>query len=276
MTALISYTNLADAGAVSNASSEGTEILPDTNVQLRQVGKVYRETIATTSPLSSVHLDFDLGSAQNISYVGIIGHNVSDGTYAVGLGSSSGSSNVASMSGTLWQGAPDEQKAQHVIFSQTYSARYVRVTITPASGQDVDIGRIWVDAPWTPDVSVEFEQEVIDESDNDRSVGMSAYSFERPRVRMNRLRFPRLTEADAFGDSTDSTAKCAHAMDITVGTHSPIICIPQTVGADNEQITHTLGIYGSIRRSTPIKAYAAKDGAGGWLYSKAFDVVEER
>lgn len=274
MSALISYINLADAATVSNAASGGVEVLPETNTQVRQIGKPYRETI--TAP-ASVILDYDLGSAQNIKLVSVIGHNVSDGTYAIALGTTSGASDVASDSGTLWQGADEDQKQQHVIFSQVYSARYVRVTVTPTSSQDVDIGRVWIDNPWAPDVSVDFEHEVMDESDNERSIGLSAYSYERPRVRMNRIRFPRLSEQQAIGDSSDNTVKCAHHMDATIGTHSPMVCIPVSTGqADNTQAIHKFGIYGSIRRSTPIKPYPAKDEQGGWLYSKSFDVVEER
>ena len=273
---LFGYNNLGDAGTITN-NSDGSNVLPATNVQTRQVGRVFRQTLSATSPLSDVTLDFDLAAAKSISYVGIIGHNIPAGTYTVSLGSSSGGSQVYTTTGTLWQGVTDDQKQQHVILPATYSARYVRVVLKPTVAQTVDVGRIWIDNPWQPDVSIEFDHEVLDESESTRSVGMAVHSYERPRVRVNRITFPKLTEQQALGDSADSTVKNCHAMDITVGTHSPIICIPVTTGQDdNTQVIHKFGIYGSIRRSTPIMAQAAKDSSGGWLYRKSFEVQEER
>jgi hypothetical protein len=275
MGALISYTNLADGATLTN-SSDGTNVLAASRVQTRQIGKAMRQTLSTASPLQSVYLDFDLGSAQSISYVGIFGHNISSGTYAVSLGTSSGASDVASVSGTLWQGVADDPKQQHVILSQTYSAQFVRVTLTPASGQDVDVGRVWIDDPWTPKVSVEFEHTIEDVSDRARSIGGSVYVYERPRYRMNRVKLPKMEETDALGDSSDSTVKSAHHMDMTVGNHSQIVCIPETAGADNTQVQHKLGIIGHIERSTPIQLVESRPSGGGWLYEKRFSVVEER
>ena len=191
------------------------------------------------------------------------------------LGTSAGASDVASTSGTLWQGVADDTKQQHVILSQTYSAQHVRVTLTPASGQDVDVGRVWIDNPWTPKVGIEFEHTVEDVSQTARSLGSSEYAYELPRYRCNRMRFAKLTEVEALGDSTDNTVRSAHHMDVTVGVSSPIVCIPETGGADAEQVRHKLGIYGSIKRSTPMKVMESKDGSGGWYYMKQFEVEEE-
>ena len=274
MGALISYVNLADDATLTN-SSDGTEVLTDENVKVRQLGKVFRQALSAASPLQSVILDFDLGSAQSISYVGIFGHNVPAGTYAVGLGTSSGASDVASASGTLWQGVADDPKQQHVILSATYSARYVRVTLTPTIAQDVDIGRIWIDAPWSPKVGIEFQHDVMDDSDTVRSIGQSAYSFRRPRYRMNTLHFNNLTEQEALGSSTNPATRSAHHMDMTVGISSPVVCIPETGGGDASQVIHKLGIYGAISRSTPIEVMESKDGSGGWRYRKRFSVIEE-
>ena len=273
---LFGYTNLGDSATITN-NSDGSNVLPPENVQTRQVGRVFRQTLSATSPLSEVILDFDLASAMSISYVGIIGHNISAGAYTVSLGSSLGGAQVYTTSGTLWQGVTDDQKQQHVLLGATYSARFVRVLLRPTTAQSVDIGLVWIDNPWQPDVSIEFEHEVLDESESTRSVGMAAHSYERPRVRVNRITFPKLTEEQAIGDSSDNTVKNCHAMDMTVGTHSPIICIPVTTGQyDNTQVIHKFGIYGSIRRSSPIIALAAKDSVGGWLYRKSFEVQEER
>ena len=275
MGALISYINLGDSGTITN-SSDGSEVLTETNVQVRQVGKVYRQTLSTTSPLEAVKLDFDLGSAQSISYVGIFGHNISAGTYAVHLGTSSGASDVATASGTLWQGVSDDPQQQHVLMGATYSARYVRVILTPTAGQDVDVGRIWIDDPFTPGVGVQFESVVEDNSASNRTIGQSKYTYERKRYRVNRLVFTSLTEAEALGDSSDNTAKSAHHMDMTVGTSSQLVVIPETTGADATQVQHKLGILGSIKASTPLKIMPTKDSSGGWKFRKQFIVEEER
>ena len=207
--------------------------------------------------------------------MGIFGHNIAAGTYAVHLGSTSGGSEVASSSGTLWQGVSDDPQQQHVIFDATYSARYVRVILTPTSGQDVDVGRVWIDAPWVPSVGVEVEHTVEDNSKSTRALGQAKYTFERPRFRVSRIRLIHMGEQDAIGSSSDSTIKSAHHMDMTVGISSPMVVIPETSGADDEQLRHKLGFYGSIRQSTPLAVVRAKDGSGGWRYRKQFTIEEE-
>ena len=275
MGALISYENLGDSASMTN-SSGGSEILDDTNVQVRQVGKVFRQTLATTSPLESVKLDFDLGSAKSISYTGIFGHNIAAGTYAVHLGTSSGASDVAIASGTLWQGVSDDPQQQHILFDQTYSARYVRVILTPTGGQDVDVGRVWIDAPWTPKVSADYKVTVMDNSVSQRTIGESVYTYERKRFRSAELIFNSLTEQEALGSSSDNTIRSAHHMDTTVGTSSQVVVIPETTGTDASQVQHKLGFIGSIKSSTPIKTMQVKDSSGGWKWRKSFTVEEER
>ena len=275
MGALISYSNLADSATMTN-SSDGSEVLDDTNVQVRQVGKVFRQTLATASPLESVMLDFDLGSAKDISYCGIFGHNISAGTYAVYLGTSLSASDVASASGTLWQGVSDDQQQQHVLMGATYSARYVRVILTPTGGQDVDVGRVWIDDPFTPKVGAEYEVTIQDNSASQQTIGQSVYTYERKRYRSARLIFNNLTEQEALGSSSDTTIKSAAHMDSTVGTSSQIVVIPETTGGDASQVQHKLGFIGSIKTSTPIKIIQAKDSSGGWKWRKAFVMEEER
>jgi len=275
MGALISYNNLGDSAILTN-NSDGSEVLTEANVQVRQLGKPFRQNIAATSPLESAILDFDFSTAKSISYVGIFGHNITDGTYAVDLGTSEGASDVASASGTLWQGVVDDPKQQHVLLGATYSARYLRVTLTPSNGVDVDVGRIWIDDPLVIPVGLEFEQTVRDDSQSNRSIGASKYAYERPRYRVTNLIFNNLTEAQALGDSSDNTAKSVHHMDMTVGTHAPLVILPETSGADAQQVIHKLGCYGSIANSTPLRVMPAKDGSGGWRYRKQFTFEEER
>ena len=275
MGALISYENLADSATMTN-SSDGSEVLDDTNVQVRQVGKVFRQTLATASPLESVKLDFDLGAAKSISYVGIFGHNISAGTYDVHLGTTTGASDVATASGTLWQGVADDPQQQHVLMAATYSARYVRVILTPTGGQDVDVGRVWIDDPWTPKVSAEYEVTVEDNSATQQTIGQSKYTYERKRFRVARLIFASLTEQEALGSSSDNTIRSAHHMDTTVGTSSQLVVIPETTGADAAQVRHKLGFIGAIKSSTPIKVMQSKDASGGWKWRKSFTVEEER
>ena len=275
MGALISYSNLGDSATMTN-SSDGSEVLDDTNVQVRQVGKVFRQTLATASPLESVILDFDLASAKDISFVAIIGHNIDAGTYAVHLGTTSGASDVATASGTLWQGVSDDVQQQFVLMGATYSARYVRVILTPTGGQDVDVGRIWIDNPFAPNVGAEYEVTAQDNSATQQTIGQSKYSYERKRYRSARMLFNNLTEQEALGSSSDTTIKSASHMDITVGTSSPLIVLPETTGGDAEQVRHKLGFYGSIKSSTPLKIIQSRDSTGGWKWRKAFVFEEER
>jgi len=54
-----------------------------------------------------------------------------------------------------------------------------------------------------------------------------------------------------------------------------LVVIPETTGGDAEQMRHKLGIYCSIKASTPLKIFEAKDSAGGWKFRKQFTVEEE-
>lgn len=271
MGALISYINLADGATITN-SSDGTEVTAETKVQTRQVGDAFIQTLAAGE---DIVLDFDLGTAQNISFIAAIGHNITSGTWAVALGTSSGASDVATDSGTLWQGVADDPKNQLIILSQTYSARYVRLTLTNTPGGDTELGRVWIDDPWTPKVGVNYEHTVEDPSEIARSLGQSVYATERKRLRCNRIHLPQMDEEDAFGNNS-GTAKNAHDMDITVGTHASVVVIPETAGADTTQLIHKTGVYGVIKRSTPIMVRPARPTTSEWLYEKRFEVLEER
>ncbi len=274
MGSLISYVNYIDDSTITN-NSDGSEVLTDENVKVRQLGKVFRQSLTLTSPLESVILDFDLDSAQSISYVGILGHNISSGTYSVSLGTSLGASDVATASGTLWQGVADDPKQQHVILPATYSARYVRVALTPADGKSVEIGRVWVDDPWSPAVGIDFSHTVQDVSVSNRSIGGSKYTYSKPRFRQMNVKLLHMSEADALGSSSDNTTRSAHHMDMTAGTSSSMVIIPETTGADPAQVIHKLGFYGSIKTSTAINLVPAKSGSG-WVYDKSFQFEEER
>lgn len=271
MGALISYTNLADAATITD-SSDGTEVIAAAKVQTRQVGDAMVRTLAAGE---SIVLDFDFGVAVDISYVGAFGHNITAGTWQVDLGTSSGGDEVHTDSGTLWQGVADDPKNQHVILDGTYSARYLRLTLTNTPGGDTELGRVWVDAPWTPKVGVDYEHTVEDPSDVARSLGQSVYATERKRLRCNRVHLNQMDEEDAYGNSS-GTAKNAHDMDITVGIHASVVVIPETSGADSTQLVHKTGVYGVIKRSTPITVRPSRPTSTEWLYEKRFDVLEER
>jgi hypothetical protein len=251
MGSLISWNNLADAATLTN-SSDGTEQITEANVQSAPLGTVFRQTLTTASPLESVVLDFDFGSSQDISLVGILGHNVGGASYALALSNTAaGNTDVASDSGTLWTGTAHDVQNAWLQLAATYSAQYLRITITPAAGQDVDIGRIWVDDPWTPKVSIEFEHTVEDESVKQRSLGNTAYVYQRPRYRSCSMRFVDLDETDALGNES------AHTMMMAVGTSGEVVVIPETF---NAQVIHKLGIYGYISRSSPLVHEAHGDG----------------
>lgn len=274
MGSLISYINLADTATITN-SSDGTESIAPDNVQVRQVGKASRQTLITASPLESLIYDFDLTTAQSIDYVGIFGHNITSGTYTVSLGTTIGASDVATDSGTLWAGVSDIPLQQHIVFSQTYSARYVRVTLTPSVGQAVDVGRMWIGEGWNPKIGTNFELTIQDNSKSKRAIGGSVYSYIIPRYRSMKVSLNSMTEADAYGISSDSAAMNCAAMDFTAGIGSQIVIIPETTGSDATQVIHMQGIIGSIWRSTPITVIESRS-ADGWKYRKSFSVDEDR
>lgn len=271
MGSIISYENLGD-GATLTDNSDGTQSIAASKVQTRQLGDVMRRVLGASE---SVILDFDLGSAQSISYVGIFNHNIPAGDYTIALGTSAGASNVHSVTGDLWQGVTDSPQQQHVILNSTYSAQHVRVTLSPDAAQTVDLGRIWIDAPWTPSTGLQFRLTVADPSVTQRTIAQSVYSYRKNRFRKVDIILNNMSEQDAFGSSSDTTVRSAAHMDFTVGTSSPVVIIPETGGADAEQIRHQTGFYGHIENSAPIRTMEAKDGSG-WRYQKSFTVCEER
>lgn len=254
---------MADSATLAN-SSDGTEQLTDANVQSAPLGTVFRQTLATASPLEAVKLDFDLGSAQDISLIGILNHNVGGESYDIALSNvSAGATDVASTSGTLWTGTAHDIQNAWIQLAQTYSARYVRITITPAAGQDVDIGRVWIDDPWTPKVGVRYDHTVEDESEKARSLGRATFAFQTPRFRSSLVEFIDLDETDALG------AESAHTMLMAVGTSGELVVIPSD---SNATVMHKLGIYGYIDRPSPMQF--VHHGDGTMQFKMRFTIVE--
>ncbi len=90
------------------------------------------------------------------------------------------------------------------------------------------------------------------------------------------LQFPKLTEQQALGSSSDLSIKSAHHMETTVGKHAPVVIIPELSGADPQQVRHKLGFYGCIRYAGHLQVMESKDANGGWYWTKRLVVREEK
>jgi len=277
--AVISWNNYLDTSTISNNSAlespvNSTEVLSTDKLKTRQIGDVFRQSFSSvTSPLDSLLLDFDLGSAKATDLFCVLNHTMGGYSYTLSFGTSQGDDSVGSVSGTFWEGTEHDAPNELLYFSTSYTARYIRLAVAIPAAVSVDIGRIWIDSAWTTgfNVSMDFGLGIVDRSTTTKSRGGSTYASARQILRRMDVRaIGRSTDA-FIGDSADTDMKSFLTLDLAVGTHGECICLPMT--ASKHEIQRT-SIYGVITKNNPIRI---KDkGGDGYLSEKSFTVEEDR
>jgi len=268
--AVISWDNYVDDATVTN-SSAGSEILTENNVKTRQIGQVFRQSVTLTSPLSSIILDFDLGSALATDLICVLNHNMQGYTYTISFGTSPGGSQVGTETGTFWTGTAYDAPNDLIYLSATKTARYVRLAVKIPATKVIDIGRVWLDNAWEYKNAMDFSIGTLDRSTKTKSRGGSTYASSRQILRTLQNRAHGTSNDDLYGSSSDALMRSFLTMDMAVGESGEIVCIPMTANQHERQRT---GVYGTISRNSPIRVI--DKGGSGYISSKEFTIEEDR
>ena len=274
--AVISWNNYVDDATIVNKSAlespaKSVQVLTPENLKTRQIGQVFRQTISLTSPLSSIILDFDLGSSKTTDLIGILNHNMQGYAYTISFGTSSGGSQVATETGTLWTGTAYDAPNDLIYLSTARTARYVRLKVVIPAAKTIDIGRVWLDSAWAYKNLFDFSVGTVDRSTKTKSRGGSTYVSPRQILRALNIRAHGSSNDDFYGSSSDALMKSWLTMDMAVGESGEIVVLPMHANQHERQRT---GVYGTISRNGPIRVI--DKGANGYLSSKEFSVEEDR
>jgi len=270
--AILSWDNYVDDSTIVNNSAlespqVSTENLTVQNLKTRQIGKVFKQTFTLTSPLDQLVIDFDLGSAKATDLICILNHNMAGYSYTLSFGTSSGASDVGTETGTFWTGTTYDATNEMLYLASAHTARYVRLAVVIPAAVSVTIGRVWLDSAWSYNNSMDFEMGIIERSTKTKSRGGSTYAASRQILRTQNIRAWGKSDTDFIGLSSDSDFKSFLTMDLAVGQHGEVICLPLHANQHERQRT---GVYGVISRNGPI---SVRDrGSDGLLTEKRFTI----
>jgi len=196
----------SDDGTLAGGSWETA--LPVTNLQDERVAKVARSSDATTA---STVIDVDLGSAQPIFVLALVGHNLSDsadiqvrGDDSTAFGSPDYNTGTVGAIVTAAQALDwgDLTRTWVHVCSAVATARYWRVNIYDTGNSDgyVQAGRVVIAQGWQPTINMDYgaqfgvqtyTQEVL-------SDGGAAFYAERRNRRTVECAIQDLPEAEAL------------------------------------------------------------------------------
>ena len=275
--ALLSWSNYIDSSSITNSSAlespaNSTEDLSLENVKSRQIGKVFRQSFASiTSPLDSLDIDFDLGSAKTTNLIGILNHNMAGYSYVISFGSSSGASDVGTESGTFWTGSAYDAPNEIIYLTTPLTARYVRLAVVIPAAVSVSIGRVWLDNCFDYKNKMDFSLGVMDRSTKSKSRGGSTYVSSRQKLRVLDCTAHGPDNDAFYGDSSDPLFKSFLTMDLAAGNSGEVICCPMV---ESKHSLQRVSVYGVISRNNPIRVL--DKGSSGYISSKQFTVEEDR
>jgi hypothetical protein len=203
----IAYSNLVD-DATLTANSEDSGF-PVENAQDQRLAKVWRTQSAT-----GVTCVVDLGSAQDVNTVAIIGHDLTTSATLTIEANATDSWASASVSTSLT--ALDGMVLKFLSASESY--RYWRFSIDDASAANsyVNVGRLWLGTYFTPDPASNAKFAVVKKRSDNVTYGRGRQKFATPGVgwREFDLSFRR-TEGTALSNML--------TMVDTVGQHASFI-----------------------------------------------------
>ena len=261
-TALISFRNYADDGTLSEGAtgSEWLSSLPLSNLQT----PLKSEKARTDSDLS-VDFDIDLGRSKTISFVSLLGHNLtSTGTWRVRISNQSDFSTLLYDSGDVdiwpvteifgenpwggfvWNGKniTDDGNFGFLLLDSSVYGRYVRINLDDSDNEDgyLEAGRLIIDSPWRPSKSFIYGAELtyINPSEKERSRGGQPWTDRLPQYRKATFEIRNLGEDEMFGQG--------YEMDRLLGIakHCFIMLDPSNITH-----RHRWAFYGTIKEINP-------------------------
>lgn len=275
-----SQNRIDDASSISADSEVAT--LPITNVQDRQLVKVYRSDATTT-----VQIDVDFGAGKVIDFMAIIRHNISQtGTIRFRLANVSDFSTTVYDSGTVdawplveefgtlpwgvfsWGGflnptvAADYTISSFDVLDTPTVARYFRIDIVDGDNADgyIEIGRMVCGPAYRPSTNYAFgaEFEFVDESRVVKSRGGQTFIDEVERFRRVTFELLNIPEAEIFSNVFNN-------IDRQRGIAKDILVIPQP---DDPATYITQNIYGRLVSTSPIQNRTLE------YYGRQFEIEE--
>ena len=260
---IISSTNYSDSGTVTVDDAVGT--LPITNLQDRQIVKIWRNTQTTAQ------IDIDFGQGRIVDFAALIKHTISQtGKIRWRLSNASDFSSTVYDSGLIdawpiveefgtlpwgvfsWGGylnitvAAQYTISTFAVLSSPVQARYLRIDISDPDNADgyIQAGRLIAGPAYKPSINyangVEFE--FVDDSRITKSRGGQTFVDEIERFRRIRFELINLPENEMFQN-------VFNAIDRLRGVAQDILIIPQP---DEPTTWITQNIYGRITQTSPI------------------------
>jgi len=260
---IISSTNYSDSGTITVDNAVGT--LPITNLQDRQIVKIWRNTQTTAQ------IDVDFGQGRIVDFAALIKHTISQtGKIRWRLSNASDFSSTVYDSGLIdawpiveefgtlpwgvfsWGGylnitvAAQYTISTFAVLSSPVQARYLRIDISDPDNTDgyIQAGRLIAGPAYKPSINyangVEFE--FVDDSRITKSRGGQTFVDEIERFRRIRFELINLPENEMFQN-------VFNAIDRLRGVAQDILIIPQP---DEPTTWITQNIYGRITQTSPI------------------------
>ena len=260
---IISSTNYSDSGTITVDNAVGT--LPITNLQDRQIVKIWRNTQTTAQ------IDVDFGQGRIVDFAALIKHTISQtGKIRWRLSNASDFSSTVYDSGLIdawpvveefgtlpwgvfsWGGylnitvAAQYTISTFAVLSSPVQARYLRIDISDPDNADgyIQAGRLIAGPAYKPSINyangVEFE--FVDDSRITKSRGGQTFVDEIERFRRIRFELINLPENEMFQN-------VFNAIDRLRGVAQDILIIPQP---DEPTTWITQNIYGRITQTSPI------------------------
>lgn len=259
--------NHSDGGTITSGSEVAT--LPDTNLQDRQIRKVWRTTNDTPA---NTWIQVDYGTAKLTGVIALINHNLSNqATWRIRLSNDSSFTTSIYDSGAIearpeieafgalpwgefhWGGKLSDAELEgitinsfHIVSPDQVLARYMRIDFSDESNPDtyIEAGRLISGAAVQPTLNMQYNWQIgfEDPSVVSKSIGGQTYIDELERYRVLRFVLRDLPEDEMFSNFFD-------ILDRRKGISGDLLVIPQP---DNTTQIWNQAFYGRMRVLDPV------------------------
>lgn len=247
-TAAIGYINLADAGTL--AASSATLLAPISNVQQPDVGRVWQGAAGGAD-----HFVCDLGSAQSINAIALMGLAAATIRVRISATDSSGQAGELYDSGSI---AVDQSYLQHLTYlTNAMNGRYIRVDLANGS-TDVEAGRLFVGAITSFGINFSWgwQRASVDRSIRVETDGGQTVTRRRTAPRTLDLTFDFLSESEANG--------FVESIDLTNGLDDDVLFVLDTASTNLPRDF----LWGLLTEMTPVSNTFVD------IYSKQFKIKQ--
>lgn len=152
--AILATPIISDAATITGSDSVGDMTI--SNLNKRSLKRKYRSL-----ELSSLEINVDLGSAQNINFFALIAHNLTSlATITVQAGTTDAVSDYSSgsLSGITGADAGFDRQAFFKFLTSGQNYQYWKFTISDASNPDgyIEFGRLYLSNAFQPEINIDY------------------------------------------------------------------------------------------------------------------------